>query len=89
MVSYWKTQWFSFTIGIIWLVAACIFAFQPAGDPNTLEGLNQDLSNLAQTSLHLIGSVLWILGSIIEYNKDCINKLNERIEVLEKQIKEN
>lgn len=78
MVSYFKTQWFRLLVALICLVIACHYAFQPAADPMTMEGLNKTISDIVNANLYFLGFVIWGLMSIIEYN-------NDRIELLEKK----
>ena len=83
MVSYIKTQWWRLIIALFCLVMACIYALQPAGDPTTLEGLNQDLGNMVSAGLHFVSFILWAVISFIDYNTKCIQSLEERIKKLE------
>ena len=78
MISYFKTQWFRLLVALICLVIACHYAFQPAADPMTMEGLNKTISDIVNANLYFLGFVIWSLMSIIEYN-------NDRIELLEKK----
>jgi Zn-dependent M32 family carboxypeptidase len=57
---------------------ACIYALQPAGDPTTLEGLNQDLGNMVSAGIHFANFILWSVISFVDYN-------NKRIQLLEKK----
>lgn len=88
MVSYIKTQWWRLLIALFCFVMACIYAFKPAGDPTTLEGLNYDLENIVNAGIYFAGFVIWSTISFINYNSKCIDLLNKRIEALEK-AKEN
>lgn len=83
MVSYIKTQWWRLLIALFCLVMAGIYALQPAGDPTTLEGLNQDLGNMVSAGIHFAGFSLWSVISFIDYNTKCIQSLEERIKKLE------
>ena len=78
MVSYIKTQWWRLVIALFCFVMACIYALQPAGDPTTLEGLNQDLGNMVSAGVHFAGFILWSIISFIDYN-------TKRIQLLEKK----
>ena len=83
MVSYIKTQWWRLLIALFCLVMACIYALHPAGDPTTLEGLNQDLGNMVSAGIHFVNFILWSVLSFIDYNTKCIQVLEERIKKLE------
>ena len=78
MVSYIKTQWWRLIIALFCFVMACIYALQPAGDPTTLEGLNQDLGNMISAGIHFANFILWSVISFVDYN-------NKRIQLLEKK----
>jgi hypothetical protein len=83
MVSYFKTQWFRLIVAVFCLVMASIYALQPAGDPTTLEGLNQDLGNMVSAGIYFAGFLTWSVISFIDYNTKCIQSLEERIKKLE------
>ena len=85
MVSYFKTQWFRFAIGLLFFIFALVYLFQPAGDPNTLEGLQQDFKNEVNTLSWFLSSILWFTISFIDWNKDNIKKLRSRIDELEQK----
>lgn len=78
MVSYFKTQWFRFAIGCIFLILTIYCMFQPAADESTLEGVCQNLNTGCESLCYFISSMLWFIASYIEYN-------NDRIELLEKK----
>jgi hypothetical protein len=82
MVSYIKTQWFRLLVGFVSLIYALTFAFAPAG-PDTIEGLNLDIGNMASFLIWFINSLVWLIMSIVNYHDKCIDKLNKRIEALE------
>lgn len=82
-VSYIKTQWWRLLIALFCLVMACIYALQPAGDPTTLEGLNQDLGNMVSAGIHFVNFILWSVISFIDYNTKCIQSLEARLKKLE------
>ena len=80
MISYIKTQWWRLLIALFCFVMACIYALQPAGDPTTLEGLNQDLRNMVSAGIYFSGFILWSVISFIDYNTKCIQLLEEKQE---------
>ena len=82
MVSYIKTQWWRLLIALFCFVMACIYALQPAGDPTTLEGLNQDLGNMVSAGINFIGFFVWSFTSFTDYN-------SKRIEALEAEKERN
>ena len=80
MVSYFKTQWWRSLIALFCFVMACIYALQPAGDPTTLEGLNQDLGNMVSAGIYFASFMLWSVISFIDYNTKCIQLLEKKQE---------
>ncbi len=92
MVSYFKTQWWRFLVGCFFLIVALVYMLQPAGDPNTLEGLQQDFTNEINTVVNLVSSMLWFALSFVDWNKrnlkvadQKISDLTSRLEALEEQ----
>jgi hypothetical protein len=83
MVSYFKTQWFRFALGCLFLILALIYLFQPAGDPSTLEGLQQDLKNEINTVAWLVSSLLWFALSYIDWHTQNLIQFDKRIKALE------
>ncbi len=83
MVSYFKTQWFRLLLCVVCLGLAILFALQPAGDPNTLEGLKEDISNMFSSASWLISSLIWGIMSFVNWHEDCIRELEKRITALE------
>ena len=83
MTSYFKTQWFRFTLGCLFLILAIVYLLQPAGDPNTLEGLQQDLKNEINTVSWLVSSLLWFALSYIDWHTTNLIQLDKRIKALE------
>ena len=88
MVSYIKTQWWRLLLALICFVITCYYAFSPAGDSSTVEGLNQDLGNIVSAGINFAGFVIWSFSSFVDYHTLCLHKLNERVEALEKELKE-
>ena len=80
MVSYIKTQWWRLLIAFACFVMACIYALQPAGDPTTLEGLNQDLGNMVSAGIYFVSFILWSVISFIDYNTKRIQLLEAKQE---------
>lgn len=87
MVSYFKTQWFRIFAGILCFVVACTYVFSPAQDASTIEGLSEVVSIGYTSSIWFAASLLWFVISFVSYNTECIEKLNERIEALEREKK--
>lgn len=80
MVSYFKTQWFRLLVAVFCFVMSCIYALHPAGDPTTLEGLNQDLGNMVSAGIYFAGFILWSVISFVDYNAKCIQLLEKKQE---------
>jgi hypothetical protein len=80
MVSYIKTQWWRLLIALFCFVVSCIYALQPAGDPTTIEGLNQDLVNMVSAGIYFVSFILWSVISFIDYNTKRIQLLEAKQE---------
>lgn len=78
MISYIKTQWWRLLIALISLGFACYYAFQPAGDLSTLEGLNESINIMMSAGTCFTSCLIWLFVSIVDY-------YDERIELLEKK----
>jgi hypothetical protein len=88
MVSYWKTQWFRFSLGCIFLIFTFYNILQPAADESTLEGLSQSLK-IGYTSLcYFINAIIWFVASYIGYNNDRIKLLEKKAEKYDALCKE-
>jgi hypothetical protein len=72
MVSYIKTQWISLLVGL----ANIGFFVYDFANGNELASI-----------LWLISALTWLIMSVVEYHNDCIEKLNERLEALERENK--
>jgi hypothetical protein len=83
MKSYIKTQWWRLLIALLCFVMACLYAFRPAGDTTTLEGLNYDLGNAISAVINFSSFIIWSFSSFIDWHTDCICELEKRIEDLE------
>ena len=78
MVSYIKTQWWRLLIALFCFVMACIYAFRPAPDTSTVEGLDQMFSYTLTFAMYFGNFLIWFYASIIDY-------YNDRLEALEKK----
>ena len=85
-VSYIKTQWLRLLIAIAFFVVACVYAFSPAADTSTLEGVYQDIKTSFNFFMYFLNSMIWAIMSFIDYHDKCRDKMNERIYDLEKRI---
>jgi hypothetical protein len=83
MVSYFKTQWFHFLVGLVCFGVAVYYAFSPAGDTSTLEGVYYDVRMSFNFVMYLSLGLIWFITSFISFHQSCLQKLNERIEALE------
>lgn len=77
-VSYIKTQWFRLLVSLFCFVMACIYAFRPAPDTSTIEGLDQMLGDAFNFLMYFSSFLIWVYASVIDY-------FNDRLEVLEKK----
>ena len=77
-VSYFKTQWFRLLVALFCFVMACIYAFRPAPDTSTIEGLDQMISDAFNFLMYFSSFLVWVYASVIDY-------FNDRLEVLEKK----
>ena len=73
MVSYFKTQWFRFLIGLICLGVAIYYAFSPAGDTTTLEGVYHDVRMSFNFVMYLSLSLIWFITSFIDFRNLKLN----------------
>ena len=83
MVSYFKTQWFYFTVSCLFFIFGVAMMFQPAGDPSTLDGVRQDLDTTINVVFLFGSAFLWFSLSVFRWNVDVTNKFNDRLEALE------
>ncbi len=83
MPSYFKTQWHYLFGSLIFFGISIYWFCQPAPDPSTIEGLNEGLEIFATAGAYLFISLLWLLMSVVGYNKDCIDTLDKRVSQLE------
>ena len=80
MVSYIKTQWFRLLIAIICLVICCVYAFKPAPDTSTLEGLELSTNYAFNAGMYLLSCIIWLFSSVLEYLIDCVKLLEKKQE---------
>lgn len=86
MVSYIKTQWFRLLLATVFLVVACVYAFSPAADTSTLEGVYQDTKTSFNFFMYFLTSMIWAIMSFVDYHDKCREKMNEHISSLEERI---
>ena len=77
-VSYIKTQWLRLLIALFCFVMACIYAFRPAPDTSTIEGLDQMIGDAFNFLMYFSSFLIWVYASVVDY-------YNDRLEVLEKK----
>lgn len=77
-VSYIKTQWFRLLVSLFCFVMACIYAFRPAPDTSTIEGLDQMIGDAFNFLMYFSSFLIWVYASVVDY-------YNDRLEVLEKK----
>ena len=84
MPNYFKTQWHRLIIALLFLVLAIISLFTSSD----LHGNTDELYVTFQDYTEFIGmfsiSMLWLFISVVCYHHDCIEKLVNRIEYIEK-----
>lgn len=84
MVSYFKTQWHRLLFALFAIVMACTKFFSTAPDLTTIEGVMK-LNDLTISGVFwLITAIIWAVMSFVDHNSACINKLDERLKVIEK-----
>jgi hypothetical protein len=83
--GYLKEHWFSFLMALVCLGLAIYYFFQPAGDTTTIEGVNQNLTNMIMGVGNLLGCANWLFSSVHSYHDDRIKLLEARIKELEKR----
>lgn len=95
MPSFFKTQWFRLLLGLVFLVIALIDAFMmPGATSEEIANMNfEEFNNyISETLRYLIPSIgaagtaiIWILSSVVEYNAECIQYLEKKINALEEK----
>ena len=70
--SFWKKYWFEMLAGTICLVMAIVFMFVEDADFAVLS--------------YSLGSVIWFSGAYINYNRECIKALAQRVADLEAEV---
>ena len=95
MPSFFKTQWFRLLIGLAFLIIAFISAFMmPGATSEELANMNfEEFKNYINETLRYLipsigaagTSIIWILSSVVEYNADCIQYLEKKINALEER----
>jgi hypothetical protein len=83
MVSYFKTQWWRLVMAVLCLVPCIVIVCTSTATSDSVEGLAELMSDLFSFYSWFFASCIWLVMSIVDYNSDCIKKLNERIEALE------
>ena len=84
MVSYFKTQWHRLAFAVFALIMACTKFFSTAPDLATLEGVIK-LNDLMMSGVFwFMTAIIWAIMSFVDHNSACINKLDERLKVIEK-----
>ena len=85
-VSYIKTQWWRLLLGLVCLIFACVYAFQPAADESTLEGVRENLKTMFKVTSWLFSCLLWFVTSFLNWHEDCIWELDKKNRDLEERI---
>lgn len=85
-VSYIKTQWWRLLLALVCLIFACVYAFQPAVDESTLEGVRENLGTMISATGWLLSSLLWFVISFLSWHEDCIRELDKKNRDLEERI---
>lgn len=89
MVSYWKTQWFRLVVACACLGLSLFYMFQPCPDLSTIEGIDKCITLSLSSIGWLISSIVWFVMSVVDWNSDNIEKLNKRLEALERKQESN
>ena len=80
MISYIKTQWWRLLIALFCLVMACFYMFRPSPDTTTIEGLDTLVTYIVNAGMYFACFILWSVMSVVEYNNDRIELLEEKAE---------
>ena len=83
MPSYFKNYWLHLIVAAVNFILLIITLFQPAPDTTTIEGINQNTEILCDVLIHTTLMFVWLLTSVINYNRDCIEALEKRVIKLE------
>ena len=85
MVSYFKTQWWRLLCAALCWIPVIIIICTSTATSETVEGLAIITRDLVSCGSWMLASCFWCIMSLVDYNSDCIKKLNERIEILERR----
>lgn len=85
-VIYIKTQWFRLLIATTLFIVACVYAFSPAVDTSTLDGVYQSTKTSINIIIYTLSSMSWIITSFVDYHEKCVEKMTEHISDLENRI---
>ena len=85
-VSNLKTQWWRLLLGLVCLIFACVYAFQPAADESTLEGVRENLKTMINATSWLLSCLLWFVISFLNWHEDCIRELDKKNRDLEERV---
>lgn len=84
-VSYIKTHWFNLLVALFCFAMTCVYAFKPAPDTTTIEGIDTLITNTVNAVTYFFGFMLWSFGSIIDHLADRLKLLEDKIESLEEK----
>ena len=87
MVSYFKTQWWRLLCALGCLIYSIVIAYTSTAVADSVEGIAILLGDVINFGVWFLASILWCVISFVSYNTECIEKLNERIEALEREKK--
>lgn len=85
MVSYFKTQWWRLVWGVACWIPIIITICTSTATTETLEGLTDIVGELASCGAWFIAGIVIFIMSMVDYNSICIDKLNEKIAMLEQR----
>lgn len=90
MVAYFKTQWFRIVVACICLGLTIFYLVQSMSiDINSVESLEEFVTNTFTSLGWFCASLTWFIMSVIDWNSDNIQKLNDRLETLERKQESN
>ena len=81
--SYFKSQWGLILCSAVNFILAIYLADKMSGDPATLEALTETTSYSIGALFMLFKGFVWLIISLVQYNKECIEELEDKLKKLE------
>ena len=83
MVSQFKTQWWRLLCALLCLIYCIVIVCTSTSVADSVEGVYMVMKDVFRFVLWFLASCFWMITSFTSHNSDCIQKLNERVLLLE------